>query len=148
MWADGMSFARIAGQRRLQRRWPRGNSVVSTIKKCTRDDGAGTMTKKRGDDQHGYDPERAAARSLLDRLERQAEQRPDKPAQEAGRRAQGAARSRPTTKRLIDAHAEIIDGPAGRRSRISHSVLCQTSLPYKPTDERGLDTRPRAASPS
>ena len=35
------------------------------------------MTKKR-DDQHGYDPERAAARSLFDRLERQAEQRPDK----------------------------------------------------------------------
>ena len=38
------------------------------------------MTKKRGDDQYGYDPEHAAARSLFDRLERQAEQRPDKPA--------------------------------------------------------------------
>jgi hypothetical protein len=26
------------------------------------DTGAGTMTKKRGDDQYGYDPDRAAAR--------------------------------------------------------------------------------------
>jgi len=32
------------------------------------------MTKKRGDDQYGYDPERSAARSLFDRLEQQAEQ--------------------------------------------------------------------------
>jgi hypothetical protein len=36
------------------------------------------MTRKRGDDQHGDDPERAAARSLLNRIERQADQRPDK----------------------------------------------------------------------
>jgi hypothetical protein len=46
--------------------------------------GAGTMTKKRGDDQYGYDPDRAPARSVLDHLERQAEQRPDKPAQQIG----------------------------------------------------------------
>jgi hypothetical protein len=41
----------------------------------------------------------------------------------------------PTTKRLIDAHADILDGPGGDIA-FSHSVLCQTSLPYKPTDER------------
>jgi hypothetical protein len=30
------------------------------------DTGAGTMTKKRGDDQYGYDPERSAGRTLFD----------------------------------------------------------------------------------
>src|SRR3954454_17356391 len=95
---------------------------------------AGTMTKKRGDDQHGYDPERSAARSLFDRLEQQAEQRPDKPAKKLGDVLK-VPKITPTTKRLIDAHAEIIDGPGGDLA-FSHSVLCQTSLPYKPTDER------------
>src|SRR5215218_5926764 len=73
--------------------------------------GTGTMTKKRGDDQHGYDPERAAARSLFDRLERQAEQRPDKPARKLGDVLK-LPKVTPTTMRLIDAHAEIIDSPA------------------------------------
>ena len=44
-------------------------------------------------------------------------------------------RSRPTTKRLIDAHAEIIDSPADDIAFCT-AVLCQTSLPYRPTDER------------
>jgi hypothetical protein len=92
------------------------------------------MTKKRDDDQYGYDPERAAARSLFDRLERQAEQRPDKPARKLGDVLK-VPKVTPTTKRLIDAHAAIIDGPADDIA-FSHSVLCQTSLPYRPTDER------------
>ena len=41
----------------------------------------------------------------------------------------------PTTKRLIDAHAEIIDGPPDERAYL-HTVLCQTSLPYRPTEKR------------
>jgi hypothetical protein len=98
------------------------------------DTGAGTMTKKRGDDQYGYDPDRATARSLLDHLERQAEQRPDKPARKLGDVLK-VPKVSPTTKRLIDAHVEITDGPGGDLA-FSHSVLCQTSLPYKPTDER------------
>jgi hypothetical protein len=68
------------------------------------------MTKKR-DDQYGYDPERAAARSLLDSLERGAEQRPDKPARKLGEVLK-LPKVTPTTKRLIDAHAEIIGSPA------------------------------------
>src|SRR3954470_7306998 len=96
--------------------------------------GAGTMTKKRGDDQYGYDPDRAAARSVLDHLEQQAEQRPDKPAQQIGA-ALKVPKITPTTRRLIDAHVELIGGPSGDLA-FSHSVLCQTSLPYRPTDER------------
>jgi hypothetical protein len=92
------------------------------------------MTKKRGDDQYGYDPEHAAARSLLDRLERQAEQRPDKPARKLGDVLK-LPKVTPTTKRLINAHAEIIDGP-GADIVFSHTVLTQCSLPYRPTDER------------
>src|SRR3954451_1469174 len=98
------------------------------------DTGAGTMTKKRGDDQHGYDPKRSAARLIRERLERQADQRPDKPAQKLGNVLK-LPKVTPTTKRLIDAHADILDGPGGDIA-FSHSVLCQTSLPYKPTDER------------
>jgi hypothetical protein len=92
------------------------------------------MTKKRGDDQHGYDPKRSAARLIRERLERQAEQRPDKPAQKLGSVLR-VPKVTPTTKRLIDAHTEIIDAPADDIA-FSHSVLCQTSLPYRPTDER------------
>src|SRR3954454_8511102 len=92
------------------------------------------MTKKRGDDQYGYDPKRSTARLLRERLERQADQRPDKPAQQIGA-ALKLPKITPTTKRLIDAHTEIIAGPADDIA-FSHSVLCQTSLPYRPTDER------------
>src|SRR3954451_17335479 len=98
------------------------------------DTGAGTMTKKRGDDQYGHDPKRSAARLIRERLERQAEQRPDKPAQKLGNVLK-MPKVTPTTKRLIDAHTDILDGPGGDIA-FSHSVLCQTSLPYRPTDER------------
>jgi hypothetical protein len=92
------------------------------------------MTKKRGDDQHGYDPKRSAARLIRERFERQAEQRPDKPAQKLGNVFK-LPKVTPTTKRLIDAHTDILDGPPDDIA-FSHSVLCQTSLPYRPTDER------------
>jgi hypothetical protein len=95
---------------------------------------AGTMTRKRGDDQHGYDPKRSAARLIRERFERQAEQRPDKPAQKLGSVLK-VPKVTPTTKRLIEAHTDILAGPADDIA-FSHSVLCQTSLPYKPTDER------------
>ena len=102
------------------------------------------MTKKRGDDQHGYDPERAAAQSLLERLERQADQRPDKPARKLGDVLK-LPKVTPTTKRLIDAHVEIIDGAADDIA-FSHSVLCQTSLPYRPTDLRRWQRRQGAVT--
>jgi hypothetical protein len=92
------------------------------------------MTKKRDDDQYGYDPERAAARSLLNHIERQTDQRPDKQARKLGDVLK-LPKVTPTTKRLIDAHADIIDGPADDIA-FSHSVLTQCSLPYRPTDER------------
>jgi hypothetical protein len=94
--ADGMSFARIAGQRSAVKlpttrgAWmvsmttqenPRPGSVTTGRVRpahFAHEHGAGTMAKKRGDDQYGYDPDRATARSLFDHLEQQAEQRPDK----------------------------------------------------------------------
>jgi hypothetical protein len=96
--------------------------------------GAGTMTKKRDDDQYGYDPYRSAGRAMRERLDQQAEQRPDKPARKLGDVLK-LPKVTPTTKRLIDAHADIMAGPADDIT-FSHSVLCQTSLPYRPTDER------------
>jgi hypothetical protein len=92
------------------------------------------MPKRGDDDQYGYDPERHAARKLLERLERDAAQRPAKPARKLGDVLKVPVIT-PTTKRLIDAHTEIIDNRADEIA-FSHSVLCQTSLPYKPTDER------------
>ena len=91
------------------------------------------MPRKR-DDQYGYDPERQAAQALFDRLERQAEQRPDKPAKKLGDILK-VPKVTPTMKRLIEAQVAIIDSPVDDIA-FSHSVLCQTSLPYKPTDER------------
>ena len=86
------------------------------------------MTKKQGDDQYGYDPKRSAARLIRERLERQAGLRPDKPAKQLGDVFK-LPKITPTTKRLIDAHTDILDGPADDIA-FSHSVLCQTSLPY------------------
>src|SRR5687767_5317586 len=85
-------------------------------------------------DGYGYDPQRRAVRRLLDRLERQADQCPDKPAQKLGDVLK-FPKVTPTTKRLIDAHSEIMDGPGGDIV-FMHSVLAQCSLPYRPTDER------------
>src|SRR4051812_47004242 len=98
------------------------------------DTGAGTMTRKRGDDQYGYDPDRAAARSLFDHLEQQAEQRPDKPARKLGDVLKVPTIT-PKVKRLIDAHAEIIDSQPDEKAYL-HSILCQAGLPYRPTDKR------------
>ena len=89
---------------------------------------------KRNEDQYGYDPRRQAAKTLLDRLEQQADQRPDKPVRKLGNVLK-VPKVTPTTKRLLDAHAEIIDGPADDIA-FSHTVLTQCSLPYRPTDER------------
>src|SRR3954470_11970059 len=96
------------------------------------DTGAGTMTKR--DDQYGYDPDRGAGRAMLDRLEQQADQRPDKPARKLGDVLKLPKVTR-KTKCLIDAHAEIIDGQPDEKAYL-HSVLCQTGLPYRPTDKR------------
>src|SRR3954468_21225327 len=95
---------------------------------------AGTMTKRGDDDQYGYDPKRQAAKTLLDRLEHNAARRPVKLARKLGEMLK-LPKVTPTTKRLIGAHAEIIDGPADDIA-FSHTVLTQCSLPYRPTDER------------
>jgi hypothetical protein len=102
------------------------------------------MAKKRGDEQYGYDPEGAAARTLLDRLELQAEQRPDKPARKLGDVLK-LPKVTPTTKRLIEAKAAIIDGQPDEKAYL-HSVLCQTGLPYRPTDLRRWQRRQGAAT--
>jgi hypothetical protein len=92
------------------------------------------MTKKRSDDQYGYDPYRSAGRAMRERLDQQADQRPDKPARKLGDVIKFPTVT-PTVKRLIDAHADIIAGPADEIV-FMHSVLTQCSLPYKPTNER------------
>jgi hypothetical protein len=102
------------------------------------------MTKKRGDDQYGYDPKRSAARLIRERLERQAEQRPDKPAQKLGNVLK-LPKVTPTTERLIEAHTEIIDAPADDIAFL-HTVLCQAGLPYRPTELRRWQRRQGAAS--
>src|SRR5215208_678226 len=102
------------------------------------------MTKKRNDDQYGYDPRRQAAKTLLDRLERGADQRPDKPARKLDDVLKLPKVTR-KTKRLIDAHADIIDSPADDIAYL-HTVLCQAGLPYRPTDLRRWQRRQGAAS--
>lgn len=99
------------------------------------------MTKRKGPrddagggDGYGYDPDRQAARVLFDSLERQAAQRPDKLAQKLGDVSK-VPKISATTKRLINAHTEIMDGPPDDIV-FMHSVLTQCSLPYKPTNER------------
>lgn len=87
-----------------------------------------------GDDRYGYDPERQASRTLLDALERGADQRPDKPAQKLGEVLK-VPKVMPKTKRLIDAHAKIIDSQSDEKAYL-HSTLCQIGLPYRSTDER------------
>src|SRR3954449_12376630 len=106
--------------------------------------GAGTMTKKRGDDQYGYDPKRHTAQTLLDHLEQQADQRPDKPARKLGDVLKLPKVTR-KTKRLTDAHVDIIDSPADDIAYL-HTVLCQAGLPYRPTELRRWQRRQGAAS--
>lgn len=50
-----------------------------------------------------------------------------------------------TTKRLIEAHAEIM-GEAADDIAFLHSVLCQCGLPYRPTDLRRWERRQGRAS--
>lgn len=102
------------------------------------------MPRKPNDDQHGYDPERRTARTLLDGLEQQAGKRQDKPARQIGDVLK-LPKVTPKTKRLIDAHADILDGPADDISYL-HSVFCQTGLPLRPTDLRRWQRRQGAAS--
>src|SRR4051812_30619548 len=96
------------------------------------------------DDQYGYDPRRQAAKTLLDRLERGADQRPDKPARKLGDVLKLPKVTR-KTKRLIDTHVEIIDSQPDEKAYL-HSVLCQTGLPYRPTDLRRWQRRQGAAT--
>src|SRR5688500_9961482 len=109
--------------------------------------GAGTMTRKRSDDQHGYDPKRSTARAMRERLEQQAEQRPDKPAKQIGAAlpVPKVRKVTPKDKRPIDAHVEIRDSQPDDIAYL-HSVLCQTSLPYRPTELRRWQRRQGAAS--
>jgi hypothetical protein len=102
------------------------------------------MPKRGDDDQYGYDPKRHAAKTLLDRLEQQVDQRPDKPARKLGEVLK-LPKATPKTKRLIDAHAEIIDSPADDIAFL-HTVLCQAGLPYRPTELRRWQRRQGAAS--
>jgi hypothetical protein len=92
------------------------------------------MTKKRGDDQYGYDPDRSTARSFFDHLEQQTEQRPDKPAKQIGDGLK-VRKVKPVERRLLDAHGEIMNG-SPMEIIYQHSVLAQTSMPYKPTTAR------------
>jgi hypothetical protein len=78
------------------------------------------MTKKRGDDQHGYDPKRSAARLIRERFERQAEQRPDKPAQKLGNVLKVPTIT-PKAKRLIEAHTGA-EGPSVRKSTLRNRI--------------------------
>jgi hypothetical protein len=95
---------------------------------------AGTMTNKRGDDQHGYDPKRHAARTLLDRLEQQVDQRPARPARKLGDVLK-LPKVTPTTKRLIDSSVRISADPPTLID-FQHTVFCQVGLPYRPTTQR------------
>src|SRR3954469_5250221 len=102
------------------------------------------MPKRGDDDQYGYDPKRKAARTLLDHLEQQADQRSDKPARKLGDVLKLPKVTR-KTKRLIDAHVDIIDAPADDIAFL-HTVLCQAGLPYRPTELRRWQRRQGAAS--
>lgn len=101
------------------------------------------MPKKR-DDQHGYDPERQAARTLLGHLEQQADKRPDKPPRQLGDVLK-LSKISPKTRRLIDTHADILNSSADDIAFL-HSVLCQTGLPLRPTDLRRWQRRQGAVS--
>src|SRR4051812_36010477 len=96
------------------------------------------------DDQYGYDPRRKDPKPLLARLDRGADQRPDKPARKLGDVLKLPKVTR-KTKRLIDAHVDIIDSPADDIAYL-HTVLCQAGLPYRPTELRRWQRRRGAAS--
>jgi hypothetical protein len=93
------------------------------------------MSRKSGDsDPYGYDPDRAAARTLLDRLEQRADQRPDKPMQQVGEVLK-LPKVTPRQKRLLDSNVRITADPATMID-FQHTVFCQIGLPYRPTAQR------------
>ena len=72
------------------------------------------MAKKPGgNDGYGYDPERAAVRNLFDGMARRQADRPARPVQRLGE-VLNLPTVTPTTKRLLNAHAAILDGPRPR----------------------------------
>lgn len=102
---------------------------------------------KRGDsddNRYGYDSKHHAARTLLDHLEHQADQRPDKPARQLGDVLK-LPKVTPKAKRLVHAHTEIIDSAPDEIAYL-HTVLCQAGLPYRPTELRRWQRRQGAAS--
>jgi Plasmid encoded RepA protein len=93
------------------------------------------MAKKPGgDDGYGHDPERAAVRDMFEGMERRQAERPARPARQIGEVLK-LPRITTTQKRLLNANAAILDGAADERAYL-HTVLCQTGLPYRPTDLR------------
>src|SRR3954467_5564936 len=96
--------------------------------------GAGTMTKKPGNDQYGYDSYRSAGRAMRERLDQQAEQRPDKPARKLGDVLK-LPKVTPSQKRLLDSSVRISTDPPTVID-FQHTVFCQVGLPYRPTTQR------------
>ena len=93
------------------------------------------MAKRNGDgDQYGWDDRRQQARGLLEKLEQAADTRPNKPPQQIGKVLK-LPEVTPMRKRLLDAHGAIMDG-AAKEIAYQHTVLCQTSLPYRSTKLR------------
>lgn len=92
---------------------------------------------KKPDDQYGYDDRRHRARTSLDRMKQQVENRPDKPARKLGDVLPDALKKTitPTNKRLSRACAEIRADPPDDLM-FMHTVMCQAYLPYRETDER------------
>jgi hypothetical protein len=92
------------------------------------------MPKRVDDDQYGHDPNRQAAKTLLDRLEQQADQRPDKPARKLGDVLK-LPKVTPNQKRLLDSSVRISTDPPTLID-FQHTVFCQVGLPYRPTTQR------------
>lgn len=96
------------------------------------------MTKRKGPrddgeagDGYGYDPARKVVGDLFERAAERAEQ-DDRPALKL---KDLMPKVSPVRKRLIEAHVAIqAEGP--EEFFCHHSVFCQTSLPFKKTEER------------
>lgn len=87
-----------------------------------------------GKDGYGYDPKRAVSRDLFEGMERRQADRLEKPARHLGQ-VLNMPKITPVMRRLMAAHAEIMDGPSDEVAFL-HSTLCQTSLPRRKTEER------------
>jgi hypothetical protein len=80
-----------------------------------------------GSDGYGYDPGRSAIRSLLEKID--PDVGPNPQPQQIGA-ALKIPKLTPVEKRLIEGRFSIIDKPATELV-YQHTVLCQTSLPYR-----------------